>query len=377
MGAGESSASDRPSTGSQPAGLALRTGLRWKRAWISPQLSISSSPSETSSSVYSAIALRDGRDVPVGVAFSQAAEVAPGPSPQVLAGRHREQSQAKKPLSLARRDRCFRAFDPEELSQSLGDIGDPLAGPRVAMLGVSARHGCAHWRAEQRLIPATLNVNGEGMPLKRADGVETGGSPLRHDPVCFGLCFDLGPFHVQLPPFLAAHRAIEQDHEPAHDLVIAGGLGQLEDPFDERLVAERVERAKKIIEQKPPRGGRLSAYHFGAKPARVSASENDRSSSTNAGSPRSSFLENEPITRARIFRHPARPPACPPEAMAPGRARACRRDHAQRLPPPPVTVPLSVPAPKTSARSHDRRSSSSPVARMSVPPSPENATFLR
>ena len=70
-----------------------------------------------------------------------------------------------------------------------------------------------------------------------------------------GLGVYLAPLVMRPPPRLAPQGTVEEDEEPCHDLVVARGLGQLEQPLDEWLMAIGVERMVEVFEQEPPRGG--------------------------------------------------------------------------------------------------------------------------
>ena len=122
----------------------------------------------------------------------------------------------------------------------------------------------------------------------------------------------------------AADRAVEQDEEPGHHLVVAGRLGKLEQPLNERLVAKGVQGPIEVVEHQRPRRGPAIGEEAGANAPRASASAHFRSSSTKAGSPRSSSSS----TRRGIL-----PLDSPATALPPSRREGWGTTEAVRLGP--------------------------------------------
>ncbi len=124
---------------------------------------------------------------------AELAEIAPAAPPQVIARVDREEPQ--------RRAACLRAME-------MG-IPQPFVRPR---------HG------------------------RRARHADRFGDPA----------FARGAVVIPAPLANAAHGAVERHEEAGHDHVVAGLLGGLEQPFDQRLVTIGVEGQIEVGQQQPP-----------------------------------------------------------------------------------------------------------------------------
>ena len=179
-----------------------------------------------------------------------------GEMPTPVAGasevRVKLEASGVNPADVGRRGGCRPMEYPRVIPNSDGagiidQVGDSVTrlklGQRVWLFN-GQRNGRAFGTAAEHIALAEhlVDVVAVRGPL--------GGRRLRRRPAREAVVLVLPP-RAPHP----AEGAVEQGQEAAHQLVVAGLLGQLEEPLDGGLVAVGVERPAQVVDQEPPGDG--------------------------------------------------------------------------------------------------------------------------